>query len=60
MHTVTTADDCVATCIPQGTWLAHMVQLSRQLARLHYRDLEHAVSIEMLQVDDKCCHFSLH
>lgn len=30
-----------------------MVQLSRQLARLHYMDLEHAVSIEMLQVDDK-------
>jgi hypothetical protein len=43
----------LATCRPQGAWLSRMVQMSRQLARLHYTDLEHAVSIEQLQVDSK-------
>lgn len=38
-----------------------MVQLSRQLARMHYKDLEHAVSIETLQVwTISGWHYALH
>jgi hypothetical protein len=36
--------------LAQEAWLLQMVQLSQQLARMHYTDLEHAVAIEMLQV----------
>lgn len=40
----------------QESWLLHMVQLSQQLARMHYMDIEIAVSLDSLQVhqSDQC------